>query len=128
MKLWTGGRWSMIALVVVVGAAVAGIAYASIPDAPPGGEHPGTSTGLNKDPLGLVHLKGNALGGGLGRNDPIFFLPTGYRPTKTNGLIVLRDSGLALVVIDQDGRVFQNLGAATGSIAFDGLSFRTDEG
>jgi hypothetical protein len=32
MKLWTGGRWSMIALVVVVGAAVAGIAYASIPD------------------------------------------------------------------------------------------------
>jgi hypothetical protein len=57
-----------------------------------------------------------------------FFLPAGYRPTKTNGLIVLRDSGLALVVIDQDGRVFQNLGAATGSIAFDGLSFRTDEG
>jgi hypothetical protein len=128
MKLWTGGRWSMIALVVVVGAAVAGIAYASIPDAPPGGEHPGTSTGFYMDPLGVVHLKGTALGGGLGPNDPIFFLPAGYRPSKTIGLIVLRDSGLALVVIDQDGRVFQNLGVATDSIAFDGLSFRTDEG
>jgi collagen triple helix repeat protein len=33
MKLWTGRRFGLVALVVGVGAAVGGIAYASIPDA-----------------------------------------------------------------------------------------------
>src|SRR6478735_1118084 len=33
MKLWTGRRLGLLGLVVGVGAAVAGIAYASIPDA-----------------------------------------------------------------------------------------------
>src|SRR5262249_8841704 len=33
MKLWTGRRLSLLALVVGVGVAVGGIAYASIPDA-----------------------------------------------------------------------------------------------
>ena len=85
--------------------------------------------GFYKDPLGVVHLKGNLLGGGIGRSDPMFFLPVGYRPVSFGVCLSAYRDGAAIVCIDaEDGRVFQNGGLTTNPLGLDGLSFRVNEG
>ena len=84
------------------------------------------TVGYYLDPFGRVHLRGLATHstGGAGTN--IFRLPTGYRPSK-NEVMVVRCNASATpceVWVLSDGYVYLDVGIATVWASLDGISFR----
>lgn len=79
-----------------------------------------------KDPLGVVHLKGTVSGGAIG---PIFTLPPGYRPAKSQFFPVNAANAYGVVLIRgtsegvQAGRVHFNAGS-NSFVSLDGITFR----
>jgi hypothetical protein len=84
-----------------------------------------TTAAFYKDPYGVVHFKGTIVGG----ISTIFFLPSGYRPTKTACIPTLRNGAAAYVCVNPNGDVYQGaLGSSTGVMLLDGLTFRAGAG
>jgi hypothetical protein len=73
-----------------------------------------------KDPLGIVHLQGNAVGGASGT--VAFVLPARFRPGITDFYPLLQGGGVAgsFVNIATNGAVTVT---AAGSVFFNGLTF-----
>src|SRR6266542_4210808 len=84
-----------------------------------------TTAAFYKDPYGVVHFKGTIVGG----ISTIFFLPSGYMPTKTVCFSTSRNGGAANICVDPNGDVYQGAaGSQTGSLLLDGLTFRAGAG
>ena len=81
-----------------------------------------TTAAFYKDPLGVVRFKGMVSSGTI---DTIFQLPPGYRPQKYLCLATIRTLGAASVCVAPTGEVFQSLGASTGGLLLDGLTFNS---
>jgi hypothetical protein len=83
-----------------------------------------STTGFYRDPMGVVHLKGNVAGGPNGT--VAFSLPPGYRPDKRLFLPAASHQEFdASAVVWDTGEVFLTVGAGGATIVgIDGLTFR----
>lgn len=77
-----------------------------------------------KDKELRVHLKGLVQSGTVGQ--PIFTLPTGYRPTDRLLFTVTSNNGYGRLDIEPDGDVFLVVGSNT-FVSLDGVSFRAEQ-
>lgn len=84
-----------------------------------GGTH--NKAGYYKDLDGVVHLQGMVKSGTIGQ--PIFTLPTGYRPSKTIVFTVPSNGAFGVLEVQTDGDVVATTGNNT-YVSLEGVSFR----
>ena len=77
--------------------------------------------GYYKSLNGVVHLQGVVKSGTIGQ--PIFTLPTGYRPSKTLLFTVPSNGAFGVLEIQTDGDVIATTGNNT-YVSLEGVSFR----
>ncbi|MCK4820144.1 hypothetical protein KA005_30545, partial [bacterium] len=70
-----------------------------------------TDTLYYKDKTGAVHIVGSIKGGTVG--SPIFTLPVGYRPLKTQYIPASDDVGALYLDVDSSGNVTLPFGSST---------------
>ena len=79
-----------------------------------------------KDILGFVHLRGLAQGGGQGKQNPLMFLPKGFRPKYRMDIVVSCDGQIPCeIIIEKDGRVWFAVWNV-GWVGLDNISFEAD--
>jgi hypothetical protein len=75
-----------------------------------------------QDPGGFVHLRGVIKSGSVGSS--AFTLPTGYRPTSSNGLfVVISNDSVGRVDIDTDGNVIPKSPSNNAYVSLEGIVF-----
>jgi len=77
--------------------------------------------GYYRDPVGRVSVMGTVGGGVAG--SVIATLPTGYRPEMKEQFVVVTNTGLGEVDVDEDGNVIHESGG-TAFVSLAGISFR----
>ena len=88
------------------------------------GSNSHNAVGFYRDPSGIVHLRGLALNCAA-FGTPIFNLPAGYRPARSEHLVGLLDlqGGVVAVRVAPSGDVIAPV-ANTALVSLDGLTFR----
>jgi hypothetical protein len=77
-----------------------------------------------KDPLGVVHLKGEIDGGTVG----IFVLPSDDRVSKSTCFATVRGLNPAWICTGPNGLVYQLAGSSSSTLILNGLTFRAGAG
>jgi len=87
-----------------------------------------SGAGFLRDSLGFVHLRGNVNCASGPSTQPIFILPGGYRPARTERFATVAGAGggaFNAIEVDPAGAVKPTLtGGTAASIALDGITFR----